>query len=342
LTIPKSLRVEHGLDEEKVLKALLDAKCCRSGTSVIAGCPRCKCQPVVNLVQTAKWPQVNESDEVYTCSIRTRCSSSRDHLKSSLTLVIDGLPLSQFIVSNTFVLLARDKTQAPKRNRSYDYEHGSMDSSEEDDKDDDEDDKGGESTGEIPRKSPHKAGAGSKRRQRRSKENKKESKPSTSTTSAEISQNQAKTDPRELNETQSFPPVTTTFPSTGLQQQDTIAISTSTNSTSNGSTPTNSGVNSESSQYVASRSNSEGLYNSIENGQRTTMEIDTQQNTVFSSGVKNQSPIQPSSVSLPSPTPCSTPTGIIYEQMNINTYNAQPVEQIGWLSPVMLGASVQQ
>ena len=123
LVVPRAWRREHDLSEAQVMDALLGAKCCRSGTAVVVGCARCRCQPVVSLVPLSKSPQVcvlEDGTERYTCCIRSHCSSSRDHLKSSLVLVLDALPLREPLVSNTFVLLARDKSHAPKRDPADD------------------------------------------------------------------------------------------------------------------------------------------------------------------------------------------------------------------------------
>jgi len=74
------------------------------------------------------------------------------------------------------------------------------------------------------------------------------------------------------------------------------------------------------------------------------METGGQGSVAYSASGKSQSPIQPSSVSLPSPTPCTTPTGMFCDAMNVNNYDGPQLEQIGWplLSPMMTGSSDQQ
>ena len=124
LSVRKDWRAQHGLRDEQLSDALLNAKCCRFGTTVPVGCTKCKCQPVVTLAAApTKMPVPNSSDDAYedyVCNIRSRCSSSRDHLKSPLVLLIDTLPLPVPLVSSPFALLARDKSQPPKRPRLCD------------------------------------------------------------------------------------------------------------------------------------------------------------------------------------------------------------------------------
>jgi len=116
LRIRKSWRLAHNLSEPDVFSALLSARCCLLGSDTEASCKRCKCSPVVVLSATSQHPSYDaETDtESYQCAIQSRCTSSRDHLKSSLVLVIDRLPLPNFITSGPFVLYARDKTKYKK------------------------------------------------------------------------------------------------------------------------------------------------------------------------------------------------------------------------------------
>lgn len=117
LTVGRAWRVHAQLTEAAVFSALLAAKCCRSGTTVPVGCPRCKCQPVVVLTPVAQRPVHNPAtdEETYTCTVQSKCSSSRDHLKSALVLVVNTLPAMGEVVSDTFVLLARDKGKGKKQ-----------------------------------------------------------------------------------------------------------------------------------------------------------------------------------------------------------------------------------
>lgn len=117
LTVARAWRVQAQLTEAAVYSALLAAKCCRSGTTVPVGCARCKCQPVVVLTPAAQRPAHNPAtdEEAYTCTVQSKCSSSRDHLKSALVLVVNTLPAMGEVVSDTFVLLARDKGRIRKQ-----------------------------------------------------------------------------------------------------------------------------------------------------------------------------------------------------------------------------------
>jgi len=332
LTIPKAWRIERGLSESKVMSALLEAKCCRAGTSVIAGCPRCKCQPVVSLFAMSKWPQagnVSDGNETYSCCIRTRCSSSRDHLKSSLTLVLDGLPLSECIVSNSFVLLARDKTLAPKRARSFEFVQGGVGFND----DEDDEDNGGSksrsdgSTEELSRKT-HRGGTGvTKRRQQRSAA--AASKMKSMKTTVDVPVKQARVN---------FPPIPS-FPaqSHSIRQQEGAAVPPSSNIGS----VNNSGAATTTERYEEPGIKSEVQYNP-ESGQMTAVEPNSGGQVPYASGGKTPSPIQPSSASLPSPTPCSTPTGLFGDGLSINAYDGNQMGQMGWSLSPMISAIDQQ
>lgn len=111
LSLRRAWRCEHGLTELGVFDALLSARCCLLGTSTVASCARCKCARVVELSATSHAPAYRAATdvEVYACGIQSRCSSSRDHLKSALMLLVDGLPTPTPVLSPPFVLYARDK-----------------------------------------------------------------------------------------------------------------------------------------------------------------------------------------------------------------------------------------
>ena len=111
LSLRRAWRCEHGLTELGVFDALLSARCCLLGTSTVASCARCKCARVVELSATSHAPlyRADTDVEVYACGIQSRCSSSRDHLKSALMLLVDGLPTPAPVLSPPFVLYARDK-----------------------------------------------------------------------------------------------------------------------------------------------------------------------------------------------------------------------------------------
>lgn len=117
LSLRRAWRLEHALTPLNVFDALLSARCCLLGTSTAASCPRCKCARVVELSGTSHEPAYHaDTDvEVYSCGLQSRCTSSRDHLKSALMLLIDTLPTPAPILSFPFVLYARDKqTKAAK------------------------------------------------------------------------------------------------------------------------------------------------------------------------------------------------------------------------------------
>jgi len=348
LTIPKTWRIERGLTEAKVMNCLLEAKCCRAGTTVVAGCPRCKCQPVVSLVGTSKWPQassVSEGNENYTCSIRTRCSSSRDHLKSSLTLVIDGLPLSECIVSNSFVLLARDKSLAPKRFRTFEFSQTGIGFNGVDDDDDDDGDKDGDggdegAGGELPRKTPHRGNAAvTRRRQQRSaagsgaKPERKAaaavaaSTAAPSSTAAEGDARKPATDAPMKETSVSFPPMPTFPPSAMRQSPESAAVPNSNSNGSSGSDYCATGRFDNASM----RPESEVRFNQ-ESGQAASTE----------SAGQGPSPIQPSTTSMQSPSPCSTPTGLFCDALNMTNFDTPQMGQLRWLSPMMSPTSDQQ
>jgi len=118
LTMKRSVRLSADLTEAIIFTAMLNAKCCKDGSDVAVSCSRCGCQRVVNVTATAQWPSYNETtdEETYTCTVQSKCSSSRDHLKSLLVLRIDSLPpILGDIVSEPFVLLARDKGKGKRQ-----------------------------------------------------------------------------------------------------------------------------------------------------------------------------------------------------------------------------------
>lgn len=112
MTITRQWRTENRLSEIDILQALIGAKCCKLGTSQAVACDRCSCDQVVTLSATTQWPvrRDGSESETYLCAIQSRCTSSRDHLRSSLVLLIDNLPFPVPLTTEPFVLLARDKS----------------------------------------------------------------------------------------------------------------------------------------------------------------------------------------------------------------------------------------
>jgi len=115
--VKRSWRLDHNLTEPDIFNALLTARCCLLGSDTEAACKKCKCSPVVVLSATEQHPTYDASTDIetYECAIQSRCTSSRDHLKSSLVLVINKIPSKPDIASNPFVLHARDKSKPDKK-----------------------------------------------------------------------------------------------------------------------------------------------------------------------------------------------------------------------------------
>ena len=116
LVVAREDRIKAGLTESAVFAAVLHAKCCRSGTTTVANCAKCRCQPVVTLTSATQWARHDGADnEVYACIVQSKCSSSRDHLKSPLVLRVDTIPTLGVLETEPFVLLARDKGKNKNR-----------------------------------------------------------------------------------------------------------------------------------------------------------------------------------------------------------------------------------
>eukprot|EP00727_Mastigamoeba_balamuthi_P012793 m51a1_g8136 hypothetical protein (882) ;mRNA; r:10821-13961 len=112
MSIQRTWRQDNGLSEIDILQALIGSKCCKLGTSQPVSCDRCACDQVVTLSATTQWPVRRDGSETetYLCAIQSKCTSSRDHLRSSLVLLIDNLPFPVPLTTEPFVLLARDKS----------------------------------------------------------------------------------------------------------------------------------------------------------------------------------------------------------------------------------------
>jgi len=117
LFVSHSWRTSKGIPESSVVEALSCSVCCRANTLDTVACPLCGCDSVVSLSSVLTKPDINPATdtEIYTCLITSRCTSSRNHLKSPLTLVISSMPGIGPVQSNSFSLLARDKNNAQRR-----------------------------------------------------------------------------------------------------------------------------------------------------------------------------------------------------------------------------------
>ena len=113
LKMKRSWRIAHHLSEPDVFSALLNARCYLLGSVTEAACSRCKCSPVIVLSATAQHPKYDASTDIesFECAVQSRCTSSRDHLKSSLVLAVDRLPIPSGVTSMPFVLYAREKNK---------------------------------------------------------------------------------------------------------------------------------------------------------------------------------------------------------------------------------------
>ena len=113
------------LTSEDILKAGLSAKCCKESTPGvdIFCCPVCSSKKrVIDLSvsnQQVFGPRKTDyGTEIYTFdTCKTNCSSSRDHHKSNICIVIDSLPGAGTIVSPPLVLQAREKQQSLSKSK---------------------------------------------------------------------------------------------------------------------------------------------------------------------------------------------------------------------------------
>jgi len=116
----------EGLTPSDILQAGLSAKCCRESDLNTDLAPCSVCSPGRRVVE------LGVSDRKRFCarstghgtesfvfdSCRSNCSSSRDHHKSAICIVIDGLPHAGRIASPPLVLQAREKQQNRARTQS--------------------------------------------------------------------------------------------------------------------------------------------------------------------------------------------------------------------------------
>jgi hypothetical protein len=96
------------LTEKDIFEAGTNAKCCRHGTLEATQCDRCG--RIVFIAPKGTAPEeIAPGVEKYGFVIRSRCTSSREHLHSALVLWLDQLPTQRPVLSKSFVVHARIK-----------------------------------------------------------------------------------------------------------------------------------------------------------------------------------------------------------------------------------------
>lgn len=117
LLVPRQWSHTARLSDSDIVRSLLSAKCrlAKSPMGSSLSCPRCRADPVVLVSAASRVPPKRDQDtemDSFEFTLRPRCSSSRDHLKGPLVLVLDDLPLTHPLVGPTFHLMAREKPAA--------------------------------------------------------------------------------------------------------------------------------------------------------------------------------------------------------------------------------------
>lgn len=111
LTLPLWFREQYRLDHDKVIEQLLNSVCTApedKGMGQMLRCTHCCAgdgSGVVSLHAASQLPSVGLGEEVYRITLKPVCSSSRNHLRSSVCLVVQLA--DQFVKSDPFVLQAR-------------------------------------------------------------------------------------------------------------------------------------------------------------------------------------------------------------------------------------------
>eukprot|EP00727_Mastigamoeba_balamuthi_P001592 m51a1_g1143 hypothetical protein (303) ;mRNA; r:260194-261246 len=107
LLVPVTWRLARGLTPADVLRALLGARTCRSGSLDPVACP--KCGPVVEICHPHPEREgIPEGLESYGAQVRSRCTSSWNHLKCrSLVLAAELVP-GLVVLSEPFSVHHRD------------------------------------------------------------------------------------------------------------------------------------------------------------------------------------------------------------------------------------------
>eukprot|EP00727_Mastigamoeba_balamuthi_P002684 m51a1_g12412 hypothetical protein (1070) ;mRNA; r:723078-727396 len=116
LSVSLAWREHERLSPMAIVRAVTGAKVCALGSQDPLSCPRCG---KVVLIHSSKAPpsRAHMRDyEHYVFTLRTHCTSSRDHLKTpSLVLYIDQLPTNVPLFSKPFSIFARVKNAKRER-----------------------------------------------------------------------------------------------------------------------------------------------------------------------------------------------------------------------------------
>ena len=120
------VRKQH-LTSDDIMKAGISAKCCKEETPGvdIFSCPVCSSKKriielSVSNAQSFGPRKTAYGTEIYVFnSCKTNCSSSRDHHKSNICIVIDSLPGAGMIISPPLVLQAREKQQSLSKSKGF-------------------------------------------------------------------------------------------------------------------------------------------------------------------------------------------------------------------------------
>ena len=115
------------LTPEDILKAGLSAKCCKENAPGIDIFCCQVCNPKKRVIDLSVSNQqvfgprkTDYGTEIYTFdTCKTNCSSSRDHHKSNICVVIDSLPGAGTIISPPLVLQAREKQQSLSKSKGF-------------------------------------------------------------------------------------------------------------------------------------------------------------------------------------------------------------------------------
>ncbi|KAH3744966.1 hypothetical protein Pelo_13643 [Pelomyxa schiedti] len=109
IEIPRSWRLSHLMDESVIFQAGLAAKCCRPGSSQEVTCSKCLHKKVVTISVTSLHPFYHAPSgmEKYPFSIKSLCTSSRDHLRTALVATVSLPNCSKTLQSKPFHILSR-------------------------------------------------------------------------------------------------------------------------------------------------------------------------------------------------------------------------------------------
>ncbi|KAH3759021.1 hypothetical protein Pelo_9146 [Pelomyxa schiedti] len=106
IELPRAWRTANRIEEQQVFQAGLSACCCRPGTTEEVVCQKCKSK-VLKFSTTSVHPyfQPTTGIEKYTISLKSICTSSRDHLHTALVVSINLLDCT--LQSKPFNILSR-------------------------------------------------------------------------------------------------------------------------------------------------------------------------------------------------------------------------------------------